>query len=260
MNLNGKVAVVTGSGGLGSGRAEACRLAAEGCRVVVSDIKESGGDETVRRIEAAGGTARFHRCDVRSRAAVQDLMAFAEREFGGVDILVNNASARYRPGAPMEQWYAPLQADLAGAMHGVEFGVEAMRKRGGGAIINVSSTSALGYGRKRSQSTASDIAKAGMLRLTTGLAGLREEANIRVNCLVPDWVAHPDVKKYYDTLSPEDRPPRLTELAEIAQAEVKLASDDTLAGRVLVMWSGGPCGLISADDRGYESLEPYELG
>jgi len=259
MELIGKVAVVTGSGGLGSGRAEACRLAAEGCRVVVSDIKEAGGAETVRMIDAAGGTARFRRCDVRARDQVRALVAFAEIEFGGLDILINNASAPWRPGAPMDQWYEPLQADLVGTMYGVESAIEAMRRRGGGAIVNVSSTSALGYGPHRSTSTACDIAKVGVLRLTTGLAVLREQANIRVNCLVPDWVAHPEVKRYYEALAPEERPPRLTDLSEIAQAVVRLVTDDSLAGRVLVVWSGRPCGLISKEDRGYEALEPYSL-
>lgn len=261
MNLSGKVAVITGSGGLGSGRAEACRLAAEGCLVVVSDIKEEGGAETVRRIQIAGGVARFRRCDVRNRDEVRALVAFAESQFGGLDILVNNASAPFRPGAPMEQWYGAVQAGLLGAMYGVEFGVAAMRRRGGGAIVNVSSTSALGYGPRDSASVAHDIAKAGVLRLTAGLAGLRDEAGIRVNCLVPDWVAHPEVRRYFEALTAEERrerrvPQRLTELSEIAQAVVDLIADESLAGRVLVLWSGGESGLIPAGDRGYETLEP----
>jgi NAD(P)-dependent dehydrogenase (short-subunit alcohol dehydrogenase family) len=257
MELAGKVAIVTGSGGVGSGRAEAVRLAAEGCRVVVSDIKEAGGAETVRRIQAAGGVARFRRCDVRQREDVAALVAFAEKEFGGLDILVNNASAPFRPGAPMDQWYLTVQAGLLGAMYGVEFGVAAMRRGGGGAIVNVSSTSALGFGPHDSASVAHDVAKAGVLRLTSGLAALREDANIRVNCLVPDWVAHPEVRRYFDALSPEGRvPSRLTELSEVAGAVVRLIVDDSLAGRVLVMWSGGESGLIPAGDRGYQALEP----
>jgi NAD(P)-dependent dehydrogenase (short-subunit alcohol dehydrogenase family) len=149
-------------------------------------------------------------------------------------------------------------------MYGVEFGVEAMRRRGGGAIVNVSSTSALGYGPHASVSAAYDIAKSGVLRLTTGLAVLGKDAGIRVNCLVPDWVAHPDVKAYYDALTPEQRanpriPPKITELSEIAQAVVRLVTDDSLAGRVLVMWSGRAPGLISSEDRGYQALEPYDL-
>ncbi|HWC96599.1 MAG TPA: SDR family oxidoreductase [Candidatus Sulfopaludibacter sp.] len=263
MELAGKVAIVTGSGGLGSGRAEALCLAREGCRVVVADIKDEGGAETVRRIQAAGGIAQFAHCDVQSRDQVRALVSYAERQFGGLNILVNNASAPFRPGAPMEQWHQPLQVDLVGAMYGVEFGVAAMRRRGGGAIVNVSSTSALGYGPHASASTAYDIAKAGVLRLTTGLAVLAQEAGIRVNCLVPDWVAHPDVQAYYDALTPEQRahprvPPRLTELAEIAQAVVRLVTDESLAGRVLVMWSGREPRLISVEDRGYEELEPLE--
>jgi len=104
MNLREKVAIVTGSGGPGSGRAEARRLAAEGCCVVVSDIDEAGGDETRRLIVADGGRAEFCRCDVANAQQVEALVAFAERQFGGLDVLVNNASGPYVPGAPIDQW------------------------------------------------------------------------------------------------------------------------------------------------------------
>src|SRR5208282_271395 len=104
MELRGKVAIVTGSGGKGSGRAEAVRLAADGCQVVVSDINEAGGRQTVRMITEAGGKAAFCRCDVSRADEVQALVAFAEKTFGGLDILINNASGPYRPGAPPDDW------------------------------------------------------------------------------------------------------------------------------------------------------------
>jgi NAD(P)-dependent dehydrogenase (short-subunit alcohol dehydrogenase family) len=262
MDLGGKIAIVTGSGGEGSGRAEARRLAAEGCQVVVSDINEAGGKETLRLILADGGRAQFFPCDVSRRTEVQALVAFAEKTFGGLDILVNNASAPYRPGAPIEQWYETIQANLLGVIYAVEFGTMAMRRRGGGVIVNVGSTSALGHGKGHSDAPAYDIAKVGVIRLTTTLANLRETANIRVNCLVPDWVATPEVKQYYDALTPEQRldpriPPALTSLEEIAQAVIDLITDPSLAGRVLIFWSGGKPALIPATDPGYSALELY---
>lgn len=262
MDLRGKVAIVTGSGGLGSGRAEARRLAAEGSHVVVSDIDEAGGAETVRLLEAAGGRAQFFRCDVRARGEVEALVAFAEQKCGGLDILINNASAPYRPGAPMGQWYDTVQADLFGAMYGVEFATAAMRRRGGGTIVNVSSTSAIGHGQDHSNSPPYDIAKIGVVRLTTTLAGLHKSANIRVNCIVPDWVATPEVKSYWDALTPEERrnpriPAVLIGLDELAQAVIDLIRDETLAGRVLVCWCGKKPGLIPTTDPGYQALERY---
>lgn len=262
IDLLGKTVIVTGSGGLGSGRAEARRLAAEGCQVVVSDIDEAGGQETLQLIVAGGGRADFFRCDVSVAAEVEALVAFAEHRFGGLDILVNNASAPYRPGAPIEQWYATIETDLFGAIHGVRYAIPAMRKRGGGVILNVSSTSALGHGLNHSGAPAYDIAKAGVIRLTTTLASLRGTDNIRVNCLVPDWVATPEVKSYWDALTPEQRrdpriPPVLTSLDEIAQAVVSLITDTTLAGRVVVWWNRREPALISATDPGYGASEPY---
>ena len=117
MELAGKVAIVTGSGGEGSGRAEARRLAAEGCHVIVSDINEFGGQETQRLIASAGGRAEFFRCDVSAQAQMARLVAFAEEKCGGLDILVSNASGPgYRPGAAIEDSYDTLRVDLFGAL------------------------------------------------------------------------------------------------------------------------------------------------
>jgi NAD(P)-dependent dehydrogenase (short-subunit alcohol dehydrogenase family) len=266
VELRGKVAIVTGSGGEGSGRAEALRLASEGCNVVVTDINESGGTETVRRIAEAGGKAAFCRSDVSRSNEVQALVVFAEQTFGGVDILVNNASGPgYKPGAPPEEWLATIEIDLLGAMYGVRFALPAMRKRGGGSIINVSSTSALTHGPGHSRMTPYDVAKIGVLRMTTTLSALRDTDNTRVNCLVPHWVAVPEVKAYWDALTSEERrnnpqvPPKLIELDEVAQAVVRLITDDNLAGRVLILWDGPRAELISATDPGYASTELYTL-
>ncbi len=98
------------------------------------------------------------------------------------------------------------------------------------------------------------------MRLTTTLAGLREKENIRVNCIVPDWVATDEVQSYVDSLKPEERAPNgvpevLTTLDEIADAALRLATDESLAGRVMVWWSGKSAGLIPVGDLGYGKLE-----
>lgn len=260
MNLLGKIAIVTGSGGEGSGRAIARRFAGHGAAVVVSDINEPGGLQTLRLIEGEGGRAAFFRADVGVEAEVRALIAFAEKSFGGVDIIVNNASALYHPEAPLKHWFETVQVDLLGAMYGTLYGIEALRRRGGGAIVNIGSTSSLGHGRKHSKAPAYDVAKAGVIRLTTTLAWLRQPEGIRVNCLVPDWVATPEVKSFWDGLSPQQRreqqvPDVLTTLEEIADAVEQLATDETLAGRVMVWWNGQPKGLIPVGDPGFVALE-----
>src|SRR5262245_40705855 len=224
MEIRDKVAIITGAGGSGSGRAIARRFARDGASVIVSDINEIGGHETVREIEGAGGRATFFRADVRAEAEVHALIESAAKIYGGVDIVVNNASAPYHPEVPLEYWLETVQVDLLGAMYGTRFSIDAMRRRGGGAIVNIGSTSALGHGRKHSGgSPAYDVAKAGVIRLTTMLAPLKEQEGIRVNCLVPDWIASPEVKAYFDSLTPQQRkegsvPDVLTTLDEIADA------------------------------------------
>src|SRR5260370_37683697 len=102
MEIRGKVAKGTGAGGNGSGRAIACRFAAEGAAVVVSDINEAGGRETVRRIESAGGRAAFSAADVREEQQMRFLIDFAGNTFGGLGVLLNNAPATVRPLEPLE--------------------------------------------------------------------------------------------------------------------------------------------------------------
>ncbi len=260
MQLSGKVAIVTGAGGGGSGQAEALRLAREGVCVVVNDINEAGGRETVRLIETNGGRAVFFRADVGSEQEVRALIQFAVTAYGGLDILINNASAPFGPQGPLEHWFDAIQVDLLGAMWGTLHGIEAMRRRGGGAIVNIGSTSAIGHGRKHSRATGYDVAKAGVVRLTTMLGWLNEKDKIRVNCLVPSWVATPEVKTFWENMTPHERqewhaPDTLISLDELAGAVMQLITDETLAGRIMVWWNGEPPRLIPVGDPGYAALE-----
>ena len=265
MDLRGKVVVVTGAGGPGCGRAVSCAFAREGAHVVASDVNDESGRRTLRKIHEitgnAGPEAAYVHCDVRQETEVRGLIEFAERKFGGVHVVVNNASAPYTPGEALDNWDDTVRTDLLGAMYGTRLGIQALRRSGGGAIVNVTSTSAIEHGRTRpSGSPSYDAAKAGIMRLTTMLAWLGEKENIRVNCIAPDWVATPEVKSYVDSLTPEQRakdgvPSRLTGLDEIAAQFVRLATDETLAGRVLVWWSDDAPRLIPWADPGYTRLE-----
>ncbi len=138
--------------------------------------------------------------------------------------------------------------------------IESMGKRGGGAIVNFSSTSALGHGQKHSPWPAYDIAKAAIIRLTTTMAWLQEKERIRINCIVPAWIASEEVKEFGEALTPQQRkelgaPEVLLRLDEIADAVLELITNDNLAGRVMVLWNGEPRPLIAEGDPGYAKFE-----
>jgi NAD(P)-dependent dehydrogenase (short-subunit alcohol dehydrogenase family) len=259
MNLSGKVAIVTGSGGGGSGRATVRRFAREGASVVVSDVNDAGGQETVALIEAEGGRAAFCHTDVRSESDLKAMIAFAESTFGGVDFLVNNASSPDGMGL-LTGWTDAVATEILAPMHATLAAIEAMRRRGGGAVVNIGSTSALGHGRKHSSWPAYDVGKMAQMRLTTTLACLRDLENIRVNCLVPAWIASPGPKEYWESLTAEQRrergvPDTILSLDEIAGAILRLATDETLYGRIMVWWNGQPPRLIAQGDQGFQALE-----
>jgi NAD(P)-dependent dehydrogenase (short-subunit alcohol dehydrogenase family) len=258
MDLQGKVAIVTGAGGGGSGRAIARRLARGGVAVVVTDLNELGGLDTVRRIEVEGGRATFYRADVRAETDMKRLFTFTEKAYGGLDILVNNAST-FTPQL-LERWAEIVQTDLLGSMFAILHAIPAMRKRGGGAIVSMASTSALGHGPGRSP--AYQAAKAGIIRMTPTLACLREQENIRVNCLVPHWIATEELTAFVAGATPEQRqewnvPDVLIPTEEIADAVAELATNESLAGRVMICRGGQPWRLIPVGDPGYAALDEY---
>jgi len=234
------------------------RFAGDGATVVITDINEAGARETIRQVEVAGGRAAFYPADVRVADQVRKLIGFAEETFGGLDVVVNNASGPFYPDDPLEHWFETVETDFLGTMYAIRAAIDAMRRRGGGAIVNISSISALWHGRQGG-APAYDAAKAGVLRLTTGLGWLGKKENIRVNCLAPGWIASEQVRAYWEPLTPAERkqrgaPSRLLELDQVAGAVVRLATDESLHGRVLVWWSEDEPRLIPWGDVGYAAL------
>jgi NAD(P)-dependent dehydrogenase (short-subunit alcohol dehydrogenase family) len=179
-------------------------------------------------------------------------------------VLVNNASGpAFRPDQPLDLWNEIVQTDLLGTMYGTRFAIDAMRRAGGGAIVNVASTSALSHGRGRPGAPAYDVAKTGVIRLTTSLAWLASQDGIRVNCLAPGWIATDGPRQYWESLTPAQRlergvPSILLTPEQVADAVVRLASDEPLAGRVLVWWSEDPPRLIAFGDRGYGETTEFD--
>jgi NAD(P)-dependent dehydrogenase (short-subunit alcohol dehydrogenase family) len=149
---------------------------------------------------------------------------------------VNNAggvvSPNY-PDAPLARWSHVLDVNLRAVMLATQLALEQMAERGGGAIVNVASVAGLGLSAYGAPEYAA--AKAGVVRLTASLAGLAPERGVRVNCICPDWVDTPAVRRSLEKLLPEQRAVQtLVPAEEIAEAIVELARDDSLAGRVVV--------------------------
>jgi NAD(P)-dependent dehydrogenase (short-subunit alcohol dehydrogenase family) len=263
MGLMHKVAIVTGAGGNGCGRAIARRFAREGALVVIADIGAAGMRDTASAIEAEGGRAVALHTDVANETEVRALFAFAENSYGGVDIIVNNASLAVFPEKTLDDWFTNLSVDLLGTMYTTRHGIEAMRRRGGGAIVNIGSTSALPHGDVRAHGPSAcgyNTAKAGVIRLTTTLNWMGAKEGIRVNCFVPHWIGTDHIKAVVAGLTPQQRqdlavPAVLITPEEVADGVHRLATDESLAGRVMVCFGGQPPRLIPFGDPGYAHLD-----
>jgi NAD(P)-dependent dehydrogenase (short-subunit alcohol dehydrogenase family) len=247
METSGKVALVTG-GGAGIGRAVAVRIAREGASVVVTDVDEEAGSSTVREIESGVGRATFFRADVACEADAREMVAFAEKEFGGLDVLVNNAggvSEPYFPDGDPGHWGRAIDLNLRGVMLGIHFGVRAMQGRGGGAIVNVSSVGGIGFGPYDKPEYGA--AKAGVVRLTASLATLEGRMGVRVNCVCPGLVDTPASRRERTRMTPEEReglPPVPLRPEEIADAVLMFVEDETMVGRVMIWREGEPRRLV----------------
>jgi NAD(P)-dependent dehydrogenase (short-subunit alcohol dehydrogenase family) len=252
VEIEGKVALVTGAGAAGTGRAIARALAERGAAVAVNDLDEEGGAETVRLIAETGGRASFVRADLTDEDEIRAAIQFAAETFGGLDVLVNNAGGTPRPhfpDAPAEHWSSTLDLNLRGPMLAIQHSLLEMRKRGGGAVVNISSVAGIGW--QPHSSPEYSAAKAGLARLTATLAPLAERDGVRVNCIVPNWIGTDEVLREIDAMSPEERaevPDVLTKPEEIARLAVALIGDESLAGRVFIWWTGREPKPVPLDD------------
>lgn len=184
MRFKDKVAIVTGAG-QGIGETYAKALAAEGARVVVAEINEDQGKRVAAEIGRAGGVATFVRVDVASPESTQAMAAATTAAFGGIDFLVNNAAIYHGMQiAPLiavdwDYYKRFMDVNMHGALLCVRACFETMAQRGGGAIVNQSSTAAwmaIGY---------YGIAKLALNGLTQSLARELGPLNIRVNAIAP---------------------------------------------------------------------------
>jgi NAD(P)-dependent dehydrogenase (short-subunit alcohol dehydrogenase family) len=246
--LEGKVTVITG-GASGMGRATALRFLDEGARVVVADMNEGSGKETLELAAQQGAESRirFRRADVSREADVVEMIATAEREFGRVDCVFNNAGIGGALGkltdTAVEDWDTTFAVLLRAVFLGIKHGARAMQARGeGGSIINTASVAGLSGG---AGPHAYSAAKAGVINLTRSAAVELAEHRIRVNAICPGAILTPLVHRGFPQLV-EDRLKTLQPWPEagrgehIAGAALFLASDDArfVTGEALVVDGG----------------------
>ncbi len=229
--LDGKVALITGAA-MGIGRASATVFAREGARVVVADIDEDGGHETVALIEAAGGTASFVRTDVSVAADVAHMVQHAVDTYGGLDCAHNNAgiAAPMVPLAdyPDDGWHHTLAVMLTGVYYCMKQEIPRMLERGGGAIVNTASGVGLVAYPNQAAYTASKHGVVGLTKVAALDYGAR---GVRVNAICPGtartpMVDHaiatdPSIADHLKTLHPIGR---IAEAEEIAEAAVWLCT------------------------------------
>ena len=194
--LKDKVAIVVGGGaygdGIGNGRAACLLLAAEGAKVLVIDRDGALAARTAEMITENGGTAEAHAADVTQSSECEDLVQKALRLWGRVDYLDNNvgiSSRRTVVDETEEDWDRVMQVNVKAMMLTAKHAIPAMAETGGGAIVNISSISAL---RPRGL-TAYSTSKAAVMGLTTAMAVDHAPQGIRVNCVAPGPVYTPMV-------------------------------------------------------------------
>lgn len=252
--VSGKVALVTGAAS-GLGEAIARLLAAEGAKVVVADIADERGKQVVDTIGRAGGDAVYLHLDVTQEREWEAAMAAVVKQYGKLNILVNNAGIAM-PG-PMdmsfELWRKTMSVNLDGTFLGTKHGISTIKASGEpGSIVNMSSVMAM---VGTATTAAYSASKGGVAALTKAAAMYcaREKLPIRVNSVHPGTCLTPLVKGHYDTQPPEvlqaqiDRHPigHLGEPADIAYGVLYLASDEAkfVLGSELVIDGG----LLASD-------------
>ena len=235
MRLEGKSTVITGAGN-GIGRETALLFASEGAAVAAVDLNEAALNNTVSEIIAGGGTAIPVVADISKDEDAASMIAAAEAAFGRVDVVFNNAGIMHSDdgdavGTEEAIWDLTMDVNAKGVFLGCKYGIPALRRAGGGSIINTASFVAhLGAATPQVAYTAS---KGAVLAMTRELSVVHAREGIRVNALCPGPLRTELLMKFLDTEEKKQRRlvhvpmGRFGEAAEMAKAVLWLASDDS---------------------------------
>ena len=233
--LDGRVALITGAAS-GIGREAAVLFARAGASVVVCDFSEAAVEACAAELRDFGAAAVFARADVSQSDDMAAAVATAQREFGGLHVMFNNAGIfPDRDGSPVdtpeEVWHQVIDVNLKGVFLGCKHGLPALRRAGGGSVINTASFVAqLGAATPQIAYTAS---KGGVLAMTRELAVVHAREGIRVNALCPGPLRTELLMKFLDTEEKKNRRlvhvpmGRFGEAHEMARAALYLASDES---------------------------------
>lgn len=200
--LKGKTALVTGStSGIGLGVALA--LAREGANIILNGFGDVEGPRA--EVAALGVRVGYHGADMSKPADIAAMQAYADAEFGGIDVLVNNAGIQHVAPVqdfPVEKWDAIIAINLSSAFHTTSLALPGMLKKGWGRIINIASTHGLVASAQKSAYVA---AKHGLVGFTKSIALETATAPVTVNAICPGWVLTAIVQKQVDAIAERDK-------------------------------------------------------
>ncbi|MBU3968197.1 MAG: 3-oxoacyl-ACP reductase FabG [Euryarchaeota archaeon] len=242
MRLENKVAIITGAGS-GIGKETALLFAKEGARVIVADMNEIAGEETVAQINK-NGEGFFVKLDVSNREQAKQMVKITLEKYGKVDVLINNAGIvqdAFLSKMTEEQWDKVIDVNLKGVFNCAQAVVEVMMNQGSGVIINTSSIVGLNGNVGQVNYAAT---KAGLIGMTKTLAKELGKKGIRVNAVAPGFIATPMTsnvpEKILEMMKEKTPLRRLGEAKDVAYAYLYLASDEAnfVNGAVLCVDGG----------------------
>jgi NAD(P)-dependent dehydrogenase (short-subunit alcohol dehydrogenase family) len=258
MRLEGKVALITG-GASGMGMVASKLFAAEGARVVLTDVMDDAGEKVAAEIAEGGGQAHYVHADVSSEADAEAMVRAAVGRFGRLDVLYNNAGIMPADDESVVDtldttWDKVLAVNVKGVAHGCRFGIPAMLANGGGSIVNVASFVAwMGAATPQIAYTSS---KGAVLAMTREIAVEYARRGIRCNALCPGPIETPLLMQLLSDEQKKQRRfvhipmGRLGQAEELAKAALFLASDDSsfMTGTSLIVDGGITAAYVTPED------------